>query len=80
MPAAKKAASKKKAVSPKKQEAHPKAAADHPRHPDAELVAVALLILGSGSVMFTQEQLDAAKGKRLVVQQVSSNETLVSME
>lgn len=75
MVAAKKAPTKKAAKAPKAE-----AATAKPLHPDAELIAMALLYLGAGSVTFTQEQLDAVKGKRLVVRQVSSNETLVSME
>lgn len=84
MVVAKKAPIKKK-VTPtaKQQEARLKTAVDHPRHPDAEVTALALLVrlgLGGVGITVTQEQLDAVKGRRLIVQQISSNETLVSIE
>lgn len=80
MATAKKAPTKK-AAKEEAPRAQAKASATLPPRPDAELIALALLFnVGGGPLTLTQDKLDAVKGKSLNVTQVSSNETVVSME
>lgn len=56
------------------------AAKEPPRHPDAEVIAKAMLNRVGGLVLFSQSELDEARGTVLTVQQISANEIKVAVE